>query len=120
MSHPRCTTRPPVHPATTDVLLHAVLDGVAESVQDATLVAPALLALRRPGPVQCGRGEPELLTCALPEGTHPADGLAGLTAPPQWFAVGCVAAGTARSLTDGRGLPRATFGFLLHVDGTSI
>lgn len=102
---------------TTGVLLEAVLDAVELAVLDGYLELPLLLSVRRTG---SDPSRPELHVKPLPHGTHPADGFAGFTAPHDWFAVGCAAGGTKRSMDSGEPLGRATFAFLLHRDGTSV
>ncbi len=114
-SHPTIAVE--AHQPTTGVLLEAVLDAVELAVLDGYHELPLLLSVRRPG---SRPRPPELHVKPLPHGTHPADGFAGFTAPHDWFAVGCAAGGTKRSLDSGEPLGRATFGFLLHRDGTSV
>ncbi len=125
MRAPRCTTAHIPHPAgdivahqpTTGVLLQAVLDAVELSVLDGEHQLPLLLSVRRSGPAP---QQPALHVRSLPVGTHPADGFATFTAPDDWFAAGCVAEGTATSMTTGEPAGRTTVAFLLHRDGTSV
>lgn len=112
-----CFAHRPSQP--TAPMLQEALATAEQSLDGGATTGALLVSLRRGRP----RGGVELSVLPLVDASHPAEVLAGFTAPKSWEAVGCVAAATAHHLDPpphAVASQRVRFGFLLHRDGTSV